>query len=248
MHERTLEVRTADGIMPTFVTRPEEGGPFPAVILFMDALGIREELRDMARRIAHGRLLRQRSRACSTATAVPASTRRTSPTRRPDPQMLRLNRELTHARCLADTEALLDTLAARPRRPRSGRHHRLLHGRPPCRRRRRRLSRARSRRWPRCTVASRSPTGPTPPISRLGSVKAECYFGFADDDPLTPPEHQRVLAEACREHGVLARFEVHPGTQHGFTFPTRHCYDKPAAERVWERIFAMLGRRLSPRR
>ena len=44
--------------MPTFVTRPEEGGPFPTVILFMDALGIREELRDMARRIGDCRLLR----------------------------------------------------------------------------------------------------------------------------------------------------------------------------------------------
>jgi len=37
--------------MDAFVCHPEEGGPFPAVIMYMDAPGIREELRDMARRI-----------------------------------------------------------------------------------------------------------------------------------------------------------------------------------------------------
>ena len=38
--------------METFVCRPERGGPFPAVFFLMDAPGIREELRDMVRRLA----------------------------------------------------------------------------------------------------------------------------------------------------------------------------------------------------
>ena len=37
--------------METFVCHPERGGPYPAVLLLMDAPGIREELRDMARRL-----------------------------------------------------------------------------------------------------------------------------------------------------------------------------------------------------
>ena len=75
-------------------------------------------------------------------------------------------------------------------------------------------------------------------------IKAECYFGFADGDPLSPPEHQEAIAAQCSEHGIRARLEVHAGAHHGFTFPTRHCYDKPAAERVWERVFALFRRRL----
>ena len=51
MHEREIDLETRDGRMPVFITHPEEGGPHPTVIFFMDALGIREELRDMARRI-----------------------------------------------------------------------------------------------------------------------------------------------------------------------------------------------------
>src|SRR5271156_98283 len=52
MIEETLDIATEDGTMPTFLCRPERGGPAPAVLLLMDAPGIREELRDMARRLA----------------------------------------------------------------------------------------------------------------------------------------------------------------------------------------------------
>src|SRR5439155_18910448 len=52
MIEETLDIATRDGGMETFVCRPERGGPFPAVFLLMDAPGVREELRDMARRLA----------------------------------------------------------------------------------------------------------------------------------------------------------------------------------------------------
>ena len=38
--------------MSAFTTRPDEGGPFPVVFFYMDAPGKREELHDMARRIA----------------------------------------------------------------------------------------------------------------------------------------------------------------------------------------------------
>src|SRR2546423_10686490 len=51
MIEATLDIAPRDGAMETFLCHPERGGPFPAVFLLMDAPGIREELRDMARRL-----------------------------------------------------------------------------------------------------------------------------------------------------------------------------------------------------
>ena len=51
MIEQTLDITTAGGQMATFICHPERGGPFPPVFLLMDAPGIREELRDMARRL-----------------------------------------------------------------------------------------------------------------------------------------------------------------------------------------------------
>ena len=52
MIEQMTEIETADGRMDAFVTHPEEGGPFPAVIVLMDIWGLREELFDIARKIA----------------------------------------------------------------------------------------------------------------------------------------------------------------------------------------------------
>lgn len=52
MHERQLEIETRDGRATTFVVHPERGGPHPVILFYMDAPAIREELRDMARRIA----------------------------------------------------------------------------------------------------------------------------------------------------------------------------------------------------
>ena len=52
MIEETYPVQTADGAMETFLVWPERERPTPAVFLLMDAPGVREELKDMARRLA----------------------------------------------------------------------------------------------------------------------------------------------------------------------------------------------------
>ena len=52
MIESNVMLETVDGQMPVFIVHPDESGPFPVVLFYMDALGIREELRDMARRCA----------------------------------------------------------------------------------------------------------------------------------------------------------------------------------------------------
>src|SRR5919202_6124234 len=51
MIEKTLDITTKDGEMESFICHPERNGPSPAVIFLMDAHGIREELKDMARRL-----------------------------------------------------------------------------------------------------------------------------------------------------------------------------------------------------
>ena len=52
MIEHHIDLPTRDGQMPTFVVHPDEDGPHPVVLFYMDAPGKREELHDMARRIA----------------------------------------------------------------------------------------------------------------------------------------------------------------------------------------------------
>ena len=55
MIENEVIVTTKYGNMPTFAACPDGPGPYPGIIFYMDVPGIREELRNMARRIAkHG--------------------------------------------------------------------------------------------------------------------------------------------------------------------------------------------------
>src|SRR5215475_12312952 len=51
MREATLDIVSKDGAIETFICRPERGA-HPGVLFLMDAPGIREELRDMVRRLA----------------------------------------------------------------------------------------------------------------------------------------------------------------------------------------------------
>src|SRR5947208_16379731 len=51
MRERLLAIETPSGRMETFVTHPEQDGPFPAVVIYMDIWGVREELFEIARRV-----------------------------------------------------------------------------------------------------------------------------------------------------------------------------------------------------
>jgi len=242
MLEREIGILTDDGAMPTFVTHPEEHGPHPCVILFMDALGIREELRDMARRIGtvgYYVMLPNLFYRWGGPSFDPALL----PSRGPDPEMMRLNQALTHALCLGDTRALLEFAAADPAaRDPTGAVGYCMGGRH---------AYAAAGAFPDRIAAMASLHGGFQVTDRPDSahlltrhIRAECYFGFADGDPLSPPGHQETIAAECRRHGVTARLEVHPGARHGFTFPTRYCYDKPAAERVWERVLALFRRRL----
>src|SRR3954451_3817981 len=55
MIEQDVIVTTKYGQMPSFVACPDGPGQYPGIIFYMDAPGIREELRNMTRRIAkHG--------------------------------------------------------------------------------------------------------------------------------------------------------------------------------------------------
>ena len=52
MIERELDIATQDGAMNTYTVRPDDGGPFPVVLMLMDAPGVRDGLREICRRIS----------------------------------------------------------------------------------------------------------------------------------------------------------------------------------------------------
>ena len=58
MHEQEIRVSTPDGEMTTFVVHPDDGGRvggFPISLLYTDAVGYREQLKENARRFGGSR-------------------------------------------------------------------------------------------------------------------------------------------------------------------------------------------------
>jgi carboxymethylenebutenolidase len=76
-------------------------------------------------------------------------------------------------------------------------------------------------------------------------VEGELYFACAETDRWAPKEQIEELDRALGKAGVEYRIEWYPGAEHGFAFPQRRgIYHKPSAERHWERLFALFGRKL----
>jgi carboxymethylenebutenolidase len=86
---------------------------------------------------------------------------------------------------------------------------------------------------------------PDSPHRRIGSMRGEVYCGFGERDRFTPPPMIETLAKLFKESDVTYRGRVHAGADHGYALPDRDVFDKSAANRDWETIFAMFKRQLS---
>ena len=77
-------------------------------------------------------------------------------------------------------------------------------------------------------------------------AKAEMYFACAEHDSYAPLEMVEALDQTVKSKNLNADVELYAGVHPGFAFPQRgSVFDKPAAERHWERLFAMWRRRLT---
>ena len=84
------------------------------------------------------------------------------------------------------------------------------------------------------------------PHRAAAKSNAELYFACAETDHWAPLSMVQTLKAALAEIEANAEVEIYPGVEHGFAFPQRPAYDRDAAERHWERLFALFARRLHP--
>ena len=245
MRSQTIDLQAPDGRMETFVCHPERGNSHPAVFFLMDAPGIREELRDMARRLAtagyyvllpnlyyragrdtifgadvlkEGSVDRERMRAVRTKMTIP-------------PVMNDIAAMLAYI----DRQAVVAKGAV-------GCHGYCMSG-P--------YALAAAARFPDRIAAAASFYGTwlvsdaeESPHRSLDKVKGEMYIACAEHDDLAPLPMVEELRGLFNKAGTAGELEIYPGVHHGFAFPERWCYDKPAAERHWERLLALYARRL----
>ena len=239
MIEHHIDLTTADGAMNTFVVHPDEGGPFPVVLFYMDAPGKREELHDMARRIAAvgyfvvlPNLYYRRTRQYELKERTEANMA----------VMFEHMRSLGYKTTECDTRAMVQYVDAQPNADAkrigavgycmSGPFVVWAGGAFPDRL--------------RCIAsiygANMVNDKSNSPHKLVNQLKCESYFACAEIDKWASKADIDVLQAALKEAKVPHRIEWYPGAEHGFAFPQRHCYDKPSAERHWERLFALFER------
>ncbi len=241
MKEDHVDIQTNDGAMNTFITRPDEGGPFPAVIFYMDAPGKREELHDMARRIAtvgyyvmlpnlYYRDVREFH------LGMPDATRE---------RMMELMGNLSNAMVCEDTQVMFDYMANEQDASDGpvGITGYCMSG-P--------FVFAAAAEFPERIKAAASVHGvklytedADSPHLTATNIQGEMYFACAELDQLAPPSMINPLDEHLKSTGINYRIEWYPAAQHGFVFPQRdEMFSKESAERHWSRLFAMFDRNL----
>ena len=244
MIEQTVELATKHGATTTFIVHPERDGAHPAVLFFMDAPGIREELRDMARRIAAAGYYVMLPNLYYRSGAMELADLPKLPEAESRARMFELMGSLSIPLVMDDSAALLD-FADRDPAASNGKVATLgycMSGQ---------YAICLAARYPDRVAAAASIYGvqlvtdqANSPHLAAQKAKAELYFACAEHDPYAPLEMVEALDQTVKSKNLNAEVELYAGVHHGFAFPQRAAYDKPAAERHWERLFALWRRRL----
>jgi len=244
--ERT-KIETPDGSMATVVARPENGPSRMNVLLFMDAMGIRDELVDFAVRFAAAgytcalpdlyyrwgeNVGFDASKSYHDLTGEDKDLFYTLVARMRDDQ-----------RVLRDAAAVVEHLAGAQadRPPRwaavgycmGGRFTlRILAAMPE-------LFRAGVSAYGTALVTDK----PDSPHRDIGRITGEMYLAFGGDDDLTPPETIDAVRREFEAHDIAHEIETLAGCGHAFMMSSNPAtYRQAAAEEVWRKGFELLER------
>ena len=245
MIEQTVEIATPDGACTTFIAHPDRGGPHPAILFYMDAPGIREELLDMARRLA----------TVGYYVLLPNLYYRAGKNTKYGPDVLKHGSEehgrMRAARTKMTIPPVMDDVAAliafadgqkESKKGPVGAHGYCMSG-P--------YALAAAARYPDRVAAAASFYGTwlvsdavESPHLTLAKIKGEVHIACAEHDELAPLPMVAELRKLFEAAGSPGELEIYPQVHHGFAFPQRKIYDQAAAERHWERLIALYRRRL----
>ena len=240
-----ITIKTRDGACPSYVYQPAAGGPWPAVLVFMDGLGIRPAMLELGERLAtYGYYV-----------LLPDLFYRSGPYEPMDPHTVFTDPEkrkvlmekyfarATQANIMSDTGAFLEYLAAQPEVSSGG-----IGTTGYCMGGLMSLTAAGT--YPERIVATASYHGgrlatdsPDSPHLLAPRIRSRVYVAGAIEDPSFPDDMKERLEAALSQAGVDHRIETYPA-KHGWVFRDTPVYDAAAAERHWKTLLALLDSKL----
>lgn len=241
-----IEIKTQDGACRSYVYRPAGSGPWPAVLVYMDGIGIRPAMLEVGEKLAsYGYFV-----------LLPDLFYRSGPYQPMDPAEVFGNPDkrkvlmekffafATPAHVMSDTRAFLDYLASqRDVKPgKIGTTGYCMGGL---------MSLSAAGTYPERIAAAAAYHGgrlatdaPDSPHLLAPKVQARVYVAGAMEDHSFTDEMKNKLEDALTRAGVDHKIETYPA-KHGWVFRDTPVYDAAACERHWQTMSELFGATLT---
>ena len=234
MTQHSVEIETADGICPAALSIPAGEGPWPAVLMFPDAGGMRDTMRQMGERLSDlGYVLLVPDFYYRNGPYDPVDMRTAFSKKETAERIMDMMRSYTADLVVRDAGSFIDYLDALPEKLpggvgttgycMGGRLSLLtavnLGGR---------ISAAASFHGGNLANAH----DPDSPHHKAAAIKAAVYVAGAIEDQSFPDEQKNLLDRVLSEAGVIHTIETYQA-HHGFAVPDNPSYDADAADRHW---------------
>jgi carboxymethylenebutenolidase len=240
MNAKIIDIKTKDGAAPCHFFSPPQNGNRPAVIFYMDAIGLRPALFDMAERLASN----------GYHVLLPDLYYRSGPVKPFDAatvfkggpeldRLMSLHKSINNKLVMEDTASFLDFLGCQPSvaGQKIGCVGYCMGGA---------FALSAAGTFPDRIAAAASLHGarlatdqPDSPHLLAPKMRAGVYVGVAGIDPHFTPEEKQRLESALQAAGVEHEVEVYPAVKHGFAVNDTPVYDRPASERHWQQILKL---------
>ncbi len=247
MTQRTVEIEAADGTCPAALSVPVGEGPWPAVIMFPDAGGMRDTMRQMGEQLSDlGYVVLVPDFYYRNGPYEPVDMRTAFSTKETAEKIMGMMQSYTADLAIRDARTFVDYLDSQPEKKAGGvgTTGYCMGGR---------LSLITAANLGARIAATASFHGgnlakaddPDSPYHKADAIKATVYVAGAIEDQSFSDEQKDLLEKSLTEAGVDHTIETYQA-HHGFAVPDNPSYDAAAADRHWkatEQFFgSVLGR------
>jgi carboxymethylenebutenolidase len=241
MPRAEVTIKTRDGNCPASVFTPAGGnGPWPAVIFYMDGLGIRPVMWEMGKHLADGGyLVLQPDLYYRFGSYPPKVPSEIFANRESLGELMKWVGSLDRDRKISDSAAFIEFLSSRAdvKGTRFGATGYCMGGN---------ASLTAAGAFPDRFAAVASFHGgnlgtdkPDSPHLFVKNISGRVYVAGAIEDASFPEEQKVRLEKALTDAGVNHIVETYSGARHGFAVPDLPVFDKGAAQRHWTASFKL---------
>jgi carboxymethylenebutenolidase len=247
MPRQEVTIKTRDGMCPASVFTPaNKVGPWPAVIFFMDGLGIRPVMWEMGQRLADGGyLVLQPDLYYRLGSYPPKNAAQVLGDPKQMQELMKAVNSLDRDKKVSDAGAFIEFLSSRPdvKGRRFGATGYCMGGN---------CAMTAAGAFPDRFAGVASFHGgnlgtdkPDSPHNFVKNLAGRVYVAGAIEDASFPEEQKNRLEKALTDAGVNHLVETYPGARHGFAVPDMPVFDKTAAERHWTSLMGLFHETLA---